>query len=87
VAGHDLVGERQVVRRRLRRHPRAALPRPPHQVDSAGGARVRHVQVRAGQFGELHVARHDHLLRLGRHPRETEHARVVALVHLPALGQ
>ena len=56
VGGCELLGEKQMVRRGLRRDVNALCLPPTHEVNRTGGGEVAHVQARADVLGEQDIA-------------------------------
>ena len=83
----DVVGEEQVIRRRLGGDADATLLRPPDQLDAAGRRDAEHMEPTAGELGELEVAVEDDLLGGRGHDAEAEAHADDPLVHDAAAGE
>ena len=80
-SGDRLVGQREVMRRRFRRHAHATRLRFADRANAPGRAHVRHVQMRAGHLRQEEVALdHRHFGR-GRHAGQAQPRRHRAFVH------
>ena len=84
VADGEVVGEQQVVRRHLGRHPPCPSTSPSGSARRAGGRHVADVQARADVPGEQHVPGDDRLLGDRGPARQAEPGGDLALVHLRA---
>ena len=87
VAGEQFVGEREVMRRGLRRDGQALRLRLPHELHRARRAQVEEVHRGSGQSHELDVTEQHQLLGERRPARQPQPAAARTLVHHRSLGE